>query len=241
MKTKYLASALFSGAAACALARAVRGSATSKNRKLVRPSDSRALSDDVARRFLLYAVMPIWSVAGFLDWLWHKQTRIETTSGTKESVMHLIMMAEAGAPILTGMFLEVNAGSLALMGAGWLLHEATVAWDVRYTLSRRKIYTREQITHSYMEKVPFDILVTFACLYPEQLLSLLRLGSQRPDLKLRVRKKPVPLKDFIAIVAAMGLISGVPHLEELWRCYRAQRKGIAGRDIDECAKQLYAA
>lgn len=241
MKTKYLASALFSGAAACALARAVRGSATSKNRKLVRPSDSRAISDDVARRFLLYAVMPIWSVAGFLDWLWHKQTRIETTSGTKESVMHLIMMAEAGAPILTDMFLEVNAGSLALMGAGWLLHEATVAWDVRYTLSRRKIYTREQITHSYMEKVPFDILVTFACLYPEQLLSLLRLGSQRPDLKLRVRKKPVPLKDFIAIVAAMGLVSGLPHLEELWRCYRAEKQGIAGRDIDECAQQLYAA
>jgi hypothetical protein len=51
--------------------------------------------------------------------LWHRQTKIETTSGAKESVMHLIMMAEAGIPILTGLFLEMNAGALALMGAGW--------------------------------------------------------------------------------------------------------------------------
>jgi hypothetical protein len=59
--------------------------------------------------------------------LWHRQTKIETTSGVKESMMHLLMMAEAGAPILTGLFLEMNAGALALMGTGWLLHELTVA------------------------------------------------------------------------------------------------------------------
>jgi hypothetical protein len=35
--------------------------------------------------------------------------------------MHLLMMAEAGAPILTGLFLEMNAGALAPMGASWLL------------------------------------------------------------------------------------------------------------------------
>jgi hypothetical protein len=52
----------------------------------------------------MYIIMPVWSLAGFLDWLWHRQTTIETTSGAKESVMHLLMMAEAGAPILTGCF-----------------------------------------------------------------------------------------------------------------------------------------
>jgi len=59
--------------------------------------------------------VPLWSLAIFLCWLWHRQTKIETKSGTKESVMHLLMTAEAGAPILTGLFLEVNAGALALM------------------------------------------------------------------------------------------------------------------------------
>lgn len=240
MNTKYVSSALLASSAIFGLLTRARHSGNRKDRALTRSRGSRAITDDVARRFLMYAVMPIWSVSGFLDWLWHKQTKIETTSGVKESVMHLIMMAEAGVPILAGMFLEMNAGTLAMIGAGWLLHEATVAWDVKYTLSRRTIYTREQITHSYMEKVPFDILVTFACLYPEQFLALLRLGSERPDFKLRFRKKPIPLKDFVAIIVGMGVVSALPHLEELWRCYRAKSEGLAGRDIDECAQHLYA-
>jgi hypothetical protein len=201
---------------------------------------SRQAADQTTRRYLMYMIMPVWTAAGFLDWLWHRQTKIETTSGTKESIMHLVMMAEAGAPILTGLFLEMNAGALALMAAGWLMHELTVAWDVRYTVSRRIIYPREQHTHSYMQTIPFDIVATLACLYPEQLLAMVGLGPEKADFKLRFRKPPVPLKDFAAIVAGMGLVSGLPHLEELWRCYRAQQSGVAGRDIPECAQELYA-
>jgi hypothetical protein len=201
---------------------------------------SRNAADDAARRYLVYVILPIWSVAGFLDWVWHRQTRIETTGGMKESAMHLLMMAEAGAPILTGLFLEMNAGALALMGAGWLLHELTVAWDVKYTISRRKIFAREQHTHSYMQTIPFDIVATLACLYPEQFMAMFGLGPQKADFKLRFRKPPVPLKDFAAIVTCMGVVSGLPHLEELWRCYRAKREGLAGRDIPECAQELYS-
>jgi hypothetical protein len=201
---------------------------------------SRQAADDAARRYLMYAIMPVWSVAGALDWLWHRQTKIETTSGAKESVMHLLMMAEAGLPILTGLFLEMNAGALALMSAGWLLHEATVTWDVKYTVSRRVIYPREQSTHGYMQTIPFDVIATLACLYPEQALALIGIGPEKPDFKLRFRKPPVPLKDFAMIVGGMGLISGLPHMEELWRCIRAQQQGKAGKDIPECAQQLYA-
>lgn len=200
---------------------------------------SRDAADETTRRFLMYVVMPVWSFVGFLDWLWHRQTKIETTSGVKESIMHLIMMAEAGTPILTGLFLEMNAGALALMGAGWLLHEMTVAFDVKYTISRRPIFTREQSTHGYMQTIPFNIVVTLACLHPEQAKSLIGLGSEKPDFTLRFRKPPVPLKDFAAIVTTMGVVSFLPHVEELWRCYRAQQKGIAGRDIPECAETLY--
>src|ERR1700680_2342176 len=56
---------------------------------------SRQAADEATRRYLMYIIMPVWSVAGFLDWLWHRQTKIETTSGVKESIMHLLMMAEA--------------------------------------------------------------------------------------------------------------------------------------------------
>lgn len=202
---------------------------------------SRDAADEATRRYLIYLIMPVWSISGFLDWLWHRQTKIETTSGLKESFMHLLMMVEAGAPILTGLFLETNAGALPLMSAGWLLHEATVVWDVSYTASRRPIYPREQNTHGYMQTIPFDIVATLACLHPEQAMALVGLGPEKADFRLRLRKPPVPLKEFAAIVACMGLVSGLPHVEELWRCYRSQQSGLAGKDIPECAAELYTA
>ena len=211
-----------------------------RSRRAAEREQSRQAADQATRRYLMYVIMPVWSVVGFLDWLWHRQTKIETTSGVKESIMHLLMMAEAGTPILTGLFLEMNAGALALMGAGWLVHDLTVAWDVSYTISRRKIYPREQHTHSYMQTIPFDVIATLACLHPEQALALLGLGPEKADLRLRFRRPPVPLKDFAAIIAGMGLVSFLPHVEELWRCYRAQQSGVAGRDIPECAQELYA-
>jgi hypothetical protein len=220
------------------------GISPSSKRRLTRPTaereSSRQAADQATRRYLTYVILPVWSVAGFLDWLWHRQTNIETTSGVKESIMHLVMMAEAGAPILTGLFLEMNAGALALMSAGWLLHELTVAWDVSYSVSRRKIPTREQHTHSYMQTVPFDIIAMLACLHPEQALAIVGLGPDKPDFKLRFRKPAVPMKHVAAVVACMGLVSGLPHVEELWRCYRAQQAGSAGRDIPECAQELFA-
>jgi len=211
-----------------------------QRRHLAEGGRSREAADEATRRYLMYIIMPVWSVSGFLDWLWHRQTKIETTSGVKESVMHLLMMVEAGAPILTGLFLEMNAGALALMGAGWLIHEATVAWDVSYTISRRVIFPREQHTHSYMQTIPFEIVAMLACLHPEQALALFGLGPEKADFRLRFRKPPVPLKDFATIVGCMSVISGLPHLEELWRCYRAAQAGEAGRDIPECAQELYA-
>ena len=222
------------------LSRKSRLSGTAKYRSKADRKQSRQAADDAARHYLMYVIMPVWSIAGFLDWLWHRQTSIETTSGVKESAMHLLMMVEAGGPILTGLFLEVNAGSLALMGAGWLLHELTVAWDLKYTLSRRKIYTREQTTHSYMQGIPFQVVSTLACLYPEQALALFGLGPEKPDFRLRLHKAPVPLSHFAAIVGGMGLLSGLPHVEELLRCYRAEIKGEAGSESPECAKELYA-
>ena len=190
---------------------------------------------------MMHMIMPVWSLAGFFDWLWHRQTRIETTSGMEESAMHLLMMAEAGVPVITGLGLELNAGAMALISAGWLLHEFTVAWDVSYTVSRRVIYPREQHTHTYMQTVPFNVLATVACLHPEQFLAIFGIGPEKPDWRLRLRKSPVPPGHFAAILAGMGLLSGLPHVEELWRCYRARQQGEAGRDIPACAPELYAA
>jgi len=193
-----------------------------------------------AQRYMMYVIMPAWSLVGALDWLWHKQTKIETTSGPKESFMHLLMMMEAGLPVLAGFFLETNAGLFRLMTACMLLHQATVMWDVSYTASRRFIPAREQHTHTFMETLPFDILAVFACLHPGQFRAMLGLGGEKPDWALRLKKPALPLHQIAAIFGATTVFVFLPHVEELWRCLEARNKGLTGTDTPECVRELYA-
>ncbi|RTL72881.1 MAG: diguanylate cyclase, partial [Hyphomicrobiales bacterium] len=64
---------------------------------------------------LMYFVLPVWLVAGFADWLCHRATHIESTTGAKESLIHLLMFGEVGIPLLAAMFLEINALIIGVM------------------------------------------------------------------------------------------------------------------------------
>jgi hypothetical protein len=44
--------------------------------------------EEVLRALLMYFVLPLWLAAGFADYLCHRATHIEETSGWKESVLH---------------------------------------------------------------------------------------------------------------------------------------------------------
>src|ERR1044072_6566267 len=64
--------------------------------------------EDANRRFLMYAVMPLRFVPAVADWAMHRRTRIEETSGTRESALHALMMTEAGVPVAMGLLARVN-------------------------------------------------------------------------------------------------------------------------------------
>jgi hypothetical protein len=78
---------------------------------------------DVTQNVLMYFVLPLWLAAGFADWLCHRASNIATTSGAKESVIHLLMFAEMGVPIVAAIALEINALVFAVMIVCFLLHE----------------------------------------------------------------------------------------------------------------------
>ena len=40
---------------------------------------------DITRRFLVVVVLPVWLTAGVADWICHRRTGIERTTGLKES------------------------------------------------------------------------------------------------------------------------------------------------------------
>jgi hypothetical protein len=62
-----------------------------------------------AQTVLMYFVLPVWVAAGFADYLCHRATSIETTSGWKESLLHLLQFGEMALPTLAAIFLEINA------------------------------------------------------------------------------------------------------------------------------------
>src|SRR3954469_14793688 len=94
---------------------------------------------EVTRNFLMGFVLPLWLAAGVADWTCHRATNIETTTGPKESLMHLLMLTEAAIPVLAGLFLEVTSPVLALMIASFLLHDMTALWDVSYAVTLREV------------------------------------------------------------------------------------------------------
>jgi hypothetical protein len=73
----------------------------------------------------MYFILPISLLAGFADWLCHRASHIETTTGAKESLILLLMFAKLGGPLLAATFLEVNALIIAAMIMTFFIHEAT--------------------------------------------------------------------------------------------------------------------
>lgn len=172
------------------------------------------------RILLMYFVVPLWLAAGVADWLCHRRTGIQCTSGAKESLIHLLMLVEMGVPVLAALMLEINAAVLAVMVAAFLLHEVTALWDVSYAVGRRKVTPVEQHVHSFLEMVPLMGLAFVAVLHAPQALALVGLGSEPADWGLRRKPEPLPTQYLVTVLAAVAVLEVLPYGEELWRCRR---------------------
>jgi hypothetical protein len=197
-------------------------------------------TDLAMRRYTTYFLLPLWIVPGLLDYVWHRRTKIESTSGLQESLTHSLMLGEVGIPLLGGLLLEINAGVIAMMIAGFLLHEATAVWDVAYTVKRRLILPKEQHTHSFLEVLPFCGLSFVICMHWEQFLALAGQGKEWPNFRIRLKRPSLSPGYLASMLAAIGLLLALPYGEELWRCWRAQTRGETGRDTPECVRILFA-
>jgi hypothetical protein len=106
---------------------------------------------------------PAWLGPGLLDWWCHWRTHIEEVGngGTKESLVHSAMFAEAGIPLLLAAVLEMNPLLITLMTSAAAIHEATAMFDVRVAFeSDRHVSQFEQHVHSSLEVMPFWVRAT---------------------------------------------------------------------------------
>jgi len=174
----------------------------------------------VTRRALQYFVVPIWLGAGVSDWWCHKASGIDETTGLKESAIHLLMMLEAGAPILAALLIEVDPFILSLMIAVFFLHEATAMWDVSYAVTARNVSPLEQHVHSFLEMVPLLGLTLISLLHWRQLEALFGLRLEPPR-GLTLKKKPLGAAYVGVSLGGMLLLELLPYFEEAVRDWRA--------------------
>jgi hypothetical protein len=131
------------------------------------------MDGDAAQNVLMYFVLPVWLAAGFADYLCHRAASIETTSGWKESLLHLLQFGEMAIPILAAIFLEINALIIAIMIVCLVAHEATAIWDVNYAYRTREVTPTEQHVHSFLEMLPLTALLIIVTLHWQQFLPYL--------------------------------------------------------------------
>jgi len=175
---------------------------------------------------LMYFVLPLWLVAGFADYLCHRASDIESTSGAKESLLHLLQFAEMGVAVLAAMFLEINALVLLVMLVCFLLHEATALWDVTYAVATREVTPIEQHVHSFLEMLPLMGLVLIAVLHWPQALALVGLGSQKARFDIVLKSEPPSWTYVIVMLSLVLLFEVLPYAEELVRGLRANRGAL---------------
>jgi hypothetical protein len=163
----------------------------------------------------------------------HRRTRIEDTSGTKESLIHALMMTEVGIPIALTLRYEVNPLLLAVQLGGAAVHEATALWDVRTAVrSEREVEPIEQHIHSFLESLPFAALTSLMCLHSDQVKSLVHGGHSDPGAwRFVPRRRPMSRGYLAGIAAGIGACVLLPYGEELLRCRRAARtRGKPAKD-----------
>jgi hypothetical protein len=170
-----------------------------------------------AEAVLMYFVLPLWLAAGFADYLCHRAASIETTSGWKESLLHLLQLAEMAIPTLVAIFLEINALVIAVMIVCLVAHEATAIWDVSYAYRTRAVTPTEQHVHSFLEMLPLMALLIVVTLHWRQFLALFGLGPEPADFGLRLKQPPLPWLYVSVILSLVLLFEVLPYLEELVR------------------------
>lgn len=181
---------------------------------------------------LMYFILPVCLAAGFSDWLCHRTSHIKETTGAKESLIHLLMFAEVGVPLLAAMFLEINAQIIAVMIAAFFIHEGTAMWDVSYATTAHTVSPIEQHVHSFLEMIPLMAMLSVISLHWGQ-LALFGGGTEKARFILAWMSQSLPIAYIASVMTVILLFEFLPYVEEFVRETGSteSQKGSARADV----------
>jgi hypothetical protein len=177
-------------------------------------------TNELLTQFLLFVLLPLWGIAGFADWICHRLSRIEATSGIFESFIHALMGVQVGITILLCLFFEITVLILLICFFVWLLHEVIAHIDVKYAAPRRDITIWEMHAHNYLSTLPMYMLITIVVLnwgVFMQLISLDWVGQ----MSFKLLEQPHGGDQFVSLyLLLMTIFCVFPYMEEFIRCLR---------------------
>jgi hypothetical protein len=174
-------------------------------------------------RIVYWGLIPAWGLPGLADWWFHRRSGIERPDHgeVRESLIHSLMLAESGLPVMLALFGDVNLAALAVMTAAALAHEATANRDVALASgSAREVTAGEQQTHSFLEILPFALVGLLAANDWPRLRSTWR---QPSSWRLRRRDARLPAPYLLGVAATLIATGAIPYAEELVRCLHRAR------------------
>jgi hypothetical protein len=173
---------------------------------------------DLILGFMLWFLFPLWMAAGIADYLLHRRTDIEHTSGRGESALHVLQAIQVGIALLAGLFLEITTLVLAVMILCVVAHTATALWDGLYSAPRRHISPIEQHVHSHLEYIPVVAVAMVALLHWDAVTA--------PSFALQLKRNPVPLPYLLGVLIPILLVHGALLGEEALRTWRGTRIAV---------------
>lgn len=178
-------------------------------------------------RILLWGVGPLWILCGMLDAACHRRQRMELSSGTPESVLHLVMLFELGAGVSAALLLELNAAAFSIMYAAVFTHEITMWQDLAYAEFRRRVPWYEQLVHGVQHALPWAGLAALVLLNPGQALAVFGGGASPAEWRPQWKEPPLPTSYLVAFFGAALLVVVLPFVAEFSRCRRSRKKSPA--------------
>ena len=184
--------------------------------------------DVLLQGVILYGCLPLWVVMGFADYVCHRKSAIERTTGIRESVLHVVMGAQMGLPVFLGLVFEINVLLLLLAFALLVFHVWVAHRDVSFALHTREITIWETHAHSFLEVLPFVVLLLIVCKRWSAFVDLITL-NWAGHLTLVPKVVPVDFEYIVGYFVFMMVAGVAPYLEEMWRCWNAQSRPDAVR------------
>lgn len=178
---------------------------------------------------VMYGCLPLWLIMGAIDYYCHRKSKIEETTGIKESIYHAIMGVQVGIPIFLGLYFEINVMVFLIMFVVLILHEWVAHHDVLYALNVREISILETHVHSFLEVLPFVIVALIAIINWQSFVDLITF-NWAGNMGIELKHKPISARYIGGYFAFMMVADVAPFAEEFFRCWR-YRKKLAAKKI----------